>query len=400
MEPTPPPQDSQPPQQGWPAPGPGPYNPGPYAPYGPGAGLGPGLGPGPYGTPPRTTNGLAIASLVSGVVCCLPPLGLVFGLIALPQIRKKNQTGKGLAIAGIVLSSISCLLLVVGLVTGGFGEAWKSFRKGMDEASRSSSAFSLRTGDCYDVDGELEAVTSDVEVVDCVKPHEGEVTGTFLITLYDKWPGEDRIDDIAEDRCEEIGNAYALDTWAIPDDVWTYYFLPTSQSWRAGDRTVTCSYVVDGGEPIKGSLRSDGSKLGADQVRFLKAVNPIEIAVTAEPEEDVDADPAANKAWATEVHASVEQAGKDLRAHHWTGASAAPVAELLKELDAAAKEWKALAQAADADAYWEHYDTAFEVLRADLGADVREALGLTAQRSGSSDGGPAEGGPSGDGTSV
>ncbi|MFE5485866.1 DUF4190 domain-containing protein [Streptomyces sp. NPDC056527] len=385
MEPSQPPQDSQPPRRGWPAPEPsnpmgavppaaGPYAaPGPYGPYAP---YGPGAAPGPYGAPPPTTNGLAIASLVSGIVCCIPPLGLIFGLIALPQIKRKNQTGKGLAIAGVVLSSLSCLLMVLGLVTGGFGETWKSFKEGMDEAASSKSAFSLRKGECFEVDGKLESYTTDVAIVDCAKPHDGEVVGGYKVTGFDKWPGEDRLDKLAEERCAEISSAYAMDNWAIPEHVWDYYYIPSRQSWRTGDRSVTCTLAVEDGEPLKGSLRADETTLDPDQLYYLQNLNPMENAVFEEPDEDADGDFAANKAWAARVHTSIVDASEGLRSHRWSGTAVKPVADLGKELDAAAKQWDKLARSADADAYWEMYEVAFEALPEDVGADARAALGL------------------------
>ncbi|MFE1229380.1 DUF4190 domain-containing protein [Streptomyces sp. NPDC058745] len=396
MEPSQPPQDSQPPQQGWPAPepsnpmgaapgagtphtapgpyGPGPYAPGPYAPFGPYGPGGPG-GPGPYGAPARSTNGMAVASLVAGIVCCLPPLGLILGLVALPQIRRKDQAGKGLAVTGIVLSAVSCLLIVSGLVSGGFREAWDGFRKGMDEAARSQSTFELRKGQCYDVDGEVEALTSDVRIVDCAREHEGEVTGSFELTGT-TWPGEAKIDGIAEDRCEDISYSYALDYQAIPDDVWTFYYYPSKASWRTGDRVVTCSFIVDGGEPMKGSVRRDETTLGADQVLFLKSTNAIGDALEGEPEEDADEDLDGNKAWAGKVRGALEAASRGLKGHSWPGASAAPVAELTKELDAAAAKWDRLAKAADEDVFWEHYDAAYEMTVWKAEPRVRAALGL------------------------
>ena len=77
-------------------------------------------------SPARQTNSLATASLVLGIVaitvgwcCCygLPfnVLGLVFGLIALSQINQNplQYDGKGLAIAGLILSGISLLLAIL-----------------------------------------------------------------------------------------------------------------------------------------------------------------------------------------------------------------------------------------------------------------------------------------------
>ncbi|MCX5392956.1 DUF4190 domain-containing protein [Streptomyces sp. NBC_00094] len=379
MEPTQPPQppptpQGAPQQQGWPAPGPYtspgmPYAAGPYGP--PGA---PGVGP--YGQPIRSTNGLAIGSLVSGIVCCLPPLGLVLGLIALPQIRKKDQAGKGLAIAGIILSVTSCLLVLIGFVTGGFGSVVNGFKEGMDEAARTKSPFSLRTGQCFLDDGKLEEYATDVEIVDCAKPHDGEVTGSFELTGIAKWPGESAIDELAEKRCDAINSAYALDTWAVPVDVWVFYYMPSSQSWRGDDRTVTCAFASED-RTFSGSVRSDAPMLTADQERFLEAVNPIETVSYREPDEDPDEDFAANQAWAVEMLAAVDEARAELGRDPWTGVTKAPVAALVKQLDAASKQWRKLAGAADAEAYWEAYDVAWEALPEDLGADARTALDLT-----------------------
>lgn len=56
------------------------------------------------------TNGFAVASFVLGLLG-LNLLGLVFGLVALRQIRRSpGETGRGLAIAGIVLSIVWVLL--------------------------------------------------------------------------------------------------------------------------------------------------------------------------------------------------------------------------------------------------------------------------------------------------
>ncbi len=66
--------------------------------------------PGP-GQPPRT-SGMAIASLVLGVLCLGLP-GLILGIIALVQIGK-NPTrlrGQGLALAGTIISAISLLFV-------------------------------------------------------------------------------------------------------------------------------------------------------------------------------------------------------------------------------------------------------------------------------------------------
>ena len=63
---------------------------------------------------------MAIASLVSslvGLLCGIGPLlGLVFGIIALNQIKQTGQGGRGMAIAGIVISSVLIALFIVVMI--------------------------------------------------------------------------------------------------------------------------------------------------------------------------------------------------------------------------------------------------------------------------------------------
>lgn len=71
-------------------------------------------GQSPFGQPggypqPARTNGLAIAGFVLSFFISL--VGLILSIIALNQINRSNgtQKGKGLAIAGIVISALSML---------------------------------------------------------------------------------------------------------------------------------------------------------------------------------------------------------------------------------------------------------------------------------------------------
>ncbi|OBA61011.1 DUF4190 domain-containing protein [Gordonia sp. 852002-10350_SCH5691597] len=86
----------------------------------------PGYGQQAYGQPAgypaagQSTNGLAIASLVSsilGIFCCgvLSILGLVLGVVAKRQIRDSNgtQTGDGMATAGIIIGGIALVLWII-----------------------------------------------------------------------------------------------------------------------------------------------------------------------------------------------------------------------------------------------------------------------------------------------
>jgi Domain of unknown function (DUF4190)/Domain of unknown function (DUF1707) len=65
------------------------------------------------------TNGLAIASLVLGLLWMWwmgSVLAVVFGHIALKQIARSGQSGRGLAIAGVVLGYIGLATLVLAML--------------------------------------------------------------------------------------------------------------------------------------------------------------------------------------------------------------------------------------------------------------------------------------------
>ncbi len=84
----------------------------------------PGYGYG-YAPPPQGPSGLAIASLNGGIMgivstCCCGVFGIPLPLIALVTggiaLANPNAQGKGMAIAGVILGSLSLLFAVVVLV--------------------------------------------------------------------------------------------------------------------------------------------------------------------------------------------------------------------------------------------------------------------------------------------
>jgi hypothetical protein len=112
---------------------PGPLPPGSYLPPSPFPGQAPGgYQPQPvpgYWSPPQApgfvpvakTNGLAIASLVLGVLWLFwlgSLVGLIIGLVALKQIKDRHQGGRGIAIAGVVLSALWLIGFVVAVIVG------------------------------------------------------------------------------------------------------------------------------------------------------------------------------------------------------------------------------------------------------------------------------------------
>lgn len=62
----------------------------------------------------QQTNGFAIAALVTSLV--LAPLGIIFGHLALSQIRRTGEAGRGLAIAGLVIGYVWTALALIWLI--------------------------------------------------------------------------------------------------------------------------------------------------------------------------------------------------------------------------------------------------------------------------------------------
>jgi hypothetical protein len=116
-----PPSGSYPPSGQYPPsshPQPTPYGQAPQPPYA--QAPQPPYGYAPYPYPVAAPfNGLAIASFVLSLVWLYGVgsiLALVFGLVALRQITRTGQRGRGLAIAGVVISAVTILLLVLATV--------------------------------------------------------------------------------------------------------------------------------------------------------------------------------------------------------------------------------------------------------------------------------------------
>jgi hypothetical protein len=132
------PPPSYPPQAGYPPQQPGGYPPqlGGYPPQQPGGypqqqypayPSAPYVGG--YGSPPKKTNTLAIASLVTSIISAFVTLmcfvggvgaiaGVAMGFVALSQIKKTGEQGRGLAIGGIAVGAVELVLGVVLVIIG------------------------------------------------------------------------------------------------------------------------------------------------------------------------------------------------------------------------------------------------------------------------------------------
>ena len=109
-----------------------------------------------YGYPrPRATNAMAIASLVCAFL--FAPLGIVFGHISLSQIKRTGEDGRGLAIAGLVISYLATALAVVVVASAAGGSGGSLFRK----VSGGEFFSTLCSADFFAVDSVCGAAVGD-----------------------------------------------------------------------------------------------------------------------------------------------------------------------------------------------------------------------------------------------
>ncbi|MBT2452223.1 DUF4190 domain-containing protein [Streptomyces sp. ISL-43] len=214
----------------------------------------------------QRTNVLAIVAFVMSIVCAIPLVPLILGIVALNQIRERGENGKGLAIAAIVIHSMTLVFYAFVLVAGLSGvldDAPKRDTGGQVTAPGSSELENIRTGDCFNTEDDLaqyndkdaaEAAPS-VRIVPCDQPHKGEVYAVF--DLEDGvYPGTERLVSSADESCGSTAlTDYAGPATKLPAELNSYYYFPSSDTWTLGDRQVTC-FLGDPGGPSTGSVRA------------------------------------------------------------------------------------------------------------------------------------------------
>ncbi|MGW0362285.1 DUF4190 domain-containing protein [Streptomyces sp. NPDC002990] len=321
-------------------------------------------------------NGFALASLLVGLLC-LPPLGIVFGVVALVQIAKKRERGRALAIVGLAVSvaATAVLALTAQRVVDVVGNRLDAARQFTGVEGELVDTDDLHVGDCFNVPGgDLMDGRPPMYKVDCERAHHGEVTsaGVFDPTAA---PGSEQAESAAADVCWKAQDAYAMDTWAVPVEAEMYFYAPTRESRRQGDRLLLC-VIGTTVEEQRGSLRRDERTLKPEQVTFLRAANALEFLISRSPEAEVEDALTEHRAWAREVHAALGEEAKVLRAHQARPGMEKAVAARLKEIEAARPAWQAASQARSAPEFDKQWDRAGGAMRLETEKALRGAYGL------------------------
>ena len=206
----------------------------------PGSAAGYGSAPPPVSTVPTGVNGFAVTSLVLSL-CGGGLLGLIFGIVALIQTKRTGQRGRGMAIAGTVISSLYLVAIVVAVIIGIVTSASRDASGQINDAG-SVSLSSLKPGDCMNT--LPTGLTTTVDALPCSQPHHAEVFATFSLTGGSTYPGDETVNTQSDSGCTARLKTYSAAA-AADDTITIYYFAPTRTSWSSGDRVVICVAADD-----------------------------------------------------------------------------------------------------------------------------------------------------------
>lgn len=160
-------------------------------------------------------------------------LGLVFGFLGLREAKKTGK-GKGMAIAGLVLSALWALVTAAVLV--------------FVLTDDSVSATDVKVGDCLK-EIPTEARVVSVDAVMCDQPHLGEVFAV-LVMPDGPFPGDEAVQQFAQ-GCRPALLSYAPAAPYVDSPVKLLH--PTRDSWEKQDRSVVC--IATTLAPRSGSLK-------------------------------------------------------------------------------------------------------------------------------------------------
>ena len=155
-----------------------------------------------------------------------------------------------------LLLALGFVVLAVAIVGGAVaivGSLTHGFKKPVKVTYKSSPVFSLKTGDCFDPQGQ-----QSYTLLSCDSPHQAEVFATFALTGTN-WPGAAAVQAQASGGCSGRLTGYVNPQLAI--SLSSTYVYPDSVAWQAGTRTVICEVRATSGE-LTGSVRGASASAG------------------------------------------------------------------------------------------------------------------------------------------
>jgi hypothetical protein len=152
-----------------------------------------------YGPPPGR-NGLAIVSLVLGIIAIVP-VSIALAIAALVQTSRTRQKGRGLAIGGIAASCAWTVLAVLAIV-------WVVRNVGVERDAAGHVTrgglvpiYDVKAGDCLRFHEQHGAL---IKVVPCSAAHDGEVIAHVPISPNGQYTSTEDVNRTTYDNCRQI----------------------------------------------------------------------------------------------------------------------------------------------------------------------------------------------------
>ena len=161
---------------------------------------------------------------------------MICGIVGLRH-AKAGQGGRGMAIAGLVLSALWVLVLLVGIAI--------YFIVG----SGTVGANEVKAGDCLKELPDTGLVLT-VDTAPCGEPHKGEIFAVMAMP-DGAFPGQSAIEKY-QNKCAPELAKYSPEAASDPE-IGLFVLYPSEDSWGEGDRTVTC--IATSETPRTGTLK-------------------------------------------------------------------------------------------------------------------------------------------------
>lgn len=223
----------------------------------------PGCPPYPPGPPqPGEDAAASRTKAVWALVLAILPLCLtwiaaaVLAIMVLVGPHDGQRRGRGMAWASLVivtLWTIGSVVLAVVLIASVPADRDDN---GDITSGGEVSVEDLVVGDCLaeEFSGHEENVYT-VSARPCDEPHNGEVFHDLELT-EPEFPGDAEMSEIADSTCYQAFEPFVGLTYE-DSELDFYYYVPTAQTWKYGDRLVTCVLISpeDVSETLQGSER-------------------------------------------------------------------------------------------------------------------------------------------------
>ena len=223
-----------------------------------------------YGPVAPRTNTLSIVSLVTGFFCAVA--AVITGHIALGQIKRSGEAGRGMAIAGLVLGYMGIAVTAVGVVLLiVFAATFGSFMNSLvgDVSPVPATGTSGQVGAAYLDEGYLQAGSGETVVdlyIDPMCPYCGQfevVNGATLAGLVDDGSISLRVHSLTfldsasqgSEYSTRASNALACEAAANPDSMLDYMAALFSNQPAEGTSGLTDDELV--------ALSVDGESIAA-----------------------------------------------------------------------------------------------------------------------------------------